>query len=67
MKLITLRLDDSPTNFAYSYLKFKNLSDETTSELANKMGVMNIPSIVVYDLLGNLVTRNGLQEMLRYQ
>jgi hypothetical protein len=67
LKLLTLRLDDTPNNFAYSYLKFKSISYDATSEIANLMKVRNIPSIVVYDLLGNIVTSNGLQEMLKYQ
>jgi thiol-disulfide isomerase/thioredoxin len=67
LKLITLRLDEDPSHFAYSYLRYKTISYDLTSEIASQVGARSIPSIFIYDLLGNLVTRDGLKDIMNYQ
>lgn len=67
LKLITLRLDEDPSNFAFSYLRYKTISYEDTSDIAIQLGARNIPSIYVFDILGRLVTRKGLEDIMRHQ
>lgn len=66
MKLITLRLDEEEDNFAYSYLRYKSIGYDQVSEIANRLGARQIPSIYVFNIAGILITRNGLQDIMNY-
>lgn len=67
LKLITLRLDEEPNNFAYSYLRYKSITYDAVSEIATKFGARQIPSLYIFDLMGTLVTRNGLQDIMKHE
>lgn len=68
LKLITLRLDeDTSNNFAYSYLRYKQISYEDVTGIATRLGARQIPSIYIFDIFGTLVTRNGLQDIMKHQ
>lgn len=67
LKLLTLRLDETPNNFAYSYLRFKSIAYDLAANIASQLGVRNIPSILVYNLAGQLVSSNGLRDIMQHQ
>jgi hypothetical protein len=67
LKLITLRLDEDETNFAYSYLRYKSISYEDVTGIATRLGARQIPSIYIFDIYGTLVTRSGLQDIMKHQ
>lgn len=67
LKLITFRLDETPSNFAYSYLRYKSINYDTASEIASMIGAHSIPSIYIYDIFGNLVTKNGLRDIMQHK
>ena len=66
-RLLTFRLDEEGSNFGYYDLKFKSLSHEGASEIAGAFNVHRIPSLIVYDCFGRLVTKNGIQEMMKFR
>jgi hypothetical protein len=66
-RLLTFRLDDDNSNFAYSDLRFKWMNQEKANEMAGWLGVHHIPMILIYDYLGRLVSKNGYAEMTRYR
>lgn len=67
LKLLTLRLDEDDNQFAYSYLRYKKISYEDVSGIASRLGARQIPSIYIFDIYGTLVTRNGLQDIMKHQ
>jgi len=66
-RMLTIRLDEDGGNFGCYDLKFKGLSNDDASDVANWCKVSSIPTILIYDYLGRLVTRNGYAEMRQYQ
>ena len=64
MKVITFRLDEEEGEFGYYDMRFKSLPYEASSEIASVFEVVHIPTLIVYDYLGRLVTRKGYQEMM---
>jgi hypothetical protein len=48
-------------------LRYKNISYEGVSEIASRLGARQIPSAYIFDLNGALVTRNGLQDIMRHE
>lgn len=36
------------------------------SEIANRLGARQIPSIYIFNVAGVLITRNGLQDIMNY-
>ena len=68
LKMITFRLDDDEeNNFGYSYLRYKGIGSEVVEEIARQLGASQIPSIYIFDVNGRLVTRSGLQDIMRHQ
>ena len=67
LKLITFRLDDDSSKFGYSDLKFKFMTSEKASEIATWLKVYHIPTLLVYDFMGRLVTSNGYNDMRSYK
>ena len=61
LKVITFRLDEEGGEFGHYDMRFKSLSHETSSEIASMLEVYQIPTLIVYDYLGRLVTRKGYQ------
>jgi len=64
-KLITFRLDESDTDFGYKYYRFKNCHMNQASHLADMLAVQFLPTILVYNIEGRLVSRSGVQDMQR--
>ena len=67
LRMLTIRLDEDGGNFGYYDLRFKSLSNDDASDVANWLKVSSIPTILVYDYLGRLVTRNGYADMSQYR
>lgn len=65
-KLITFRLDESDTDFGYKYYRFKNCHMNQASHLADMLAVQFLPTILVYNIEGRLVSRSGVQDMQRH-
>jgi hypothetical protein len=40
------------------------MDNDKASQIAANLGVRHIPSIVVYDFMGRLVSLNGLQDIM---
>ena len=66
-RVLTVRLDEDGGEFGHYDLKFKSLSHDGASEIAGMFDVFRIPTLLVYDYLGRLVTKNGYQEMMKYK
>lgn len=65
-KLITFRLDESDSDFAYKYYKFKNCHMGQASHLADMLAVRFLPTVLVYNIEGRLVSRSGVQDMQKH-
>ena len=65
-KLITLRLDESGTDFAYKYYRFKNCHMSQASRLADMLAVQFLPTVLVYNIEGRLVSKSGVQDMQKF-
>ena len=66
-RLLTFRLDEEASDFGFYDLKFRSLNHDIASEIAGLMKVQSIPTIIVYDYLGRVVTRNAYADMTKYQ
>ncbi len=64
--MITFRLDESNTDFAYKYYRFKNLHMSQASKLADMLAVQFLPTVLVYNIAGRLVSKSGVQDMQKY-
>ena len=40
------------------------MDNDKASQVAGNLGVRHIPTIIVYDFMGRLVTLNGLQDIM---
>jgi thioredoxin-like negative regulator of GroEL len=40
------------------------MDNDKASQIAGNLGVRHVPSIIVYDFTGRLVTLNGLQDIM---
>ena len=69
LEVITFRLDTTDSNFGYYYWRFPNLdkSYDTIADFSAMMGVQFLPSILIFNRSGKLVSRNGFQDILDKQ
>lgn len=65
LKIITLRLDETPSDFAYNYFKFPSLTYSDSALIASLVGATGLPSIYIFNYAGKLVSVNGLNDMVR--
>ena len=65
-RMLTFRFDRDQSSFGNYDLKFKNLSEESTDEISGAFQVAHLPTLLVYDIMGRLVTREGYRDMMNY-
>lgn len=66
-KLLTFRLDDDGGNFGYYDLGYKVFDSDRASAIATMVGVNGIPRILVYDIMGRLVSSDGFKDMSSFK
>ena len=62
-KLVTFRLDESSSEFANHFYKFKNAHLSQASHFADMLSIQFLPTILIYNLEGKLISRKGVQDM----
>lgn len=65
LKVITCRLDDDPSDFAYHSLRFANSSSFLFQNLTSSLRVSTIPSLLIFDSYGRLISRDGVNDILK--
>lgn len=57
-------MDETKSNFGYYYWKIPKLKYNDATQLAQMLGVLTLPSVLIFNRSGNLVSTRGFHEIL---
>lgn len=67
LKLITVRLDDSNTDFGYKFWRFPQLNFHGAQELSQSLSIRYLPSILILNRSGYIVSASGFKDLMEHQ
>ena len=66
LQMVTLRLDNENTDFGHYYWRFSNSSEQENGQLASILQVRHLPSILIFNVEGRLISRTGYNDMKKF-